>query len=187
MTTGDCFILTGSNKEEPMTLYQIDSVRGDKMDALSILVKKSQIMGWDIPKEYDNDIPEEAIELPRDTYSNVKHQMEEFVKQSYELIRKNLVEGDFEIEIGKRYVDWDVYTISRLEDQRAYYDLFRIDTENISPCWSGSMNTDDIKEMRPVTEELYQELLCRYKSFVAKLQDFLFSLAENQSHSTCND
>ena len=165
-----------------MTLYQIDCVRGDKIDAFSILIKKSQIMGWNFPKEYDNDIPEEAIELPRDTYSIVKQQMEDFVKQSYKLFRENLIEGDFEIEIGKRYVGRGIHTITKIENQRAYYDLFKIDSENISPCWSGDMNAENIKEsLKPITEELYQELLCRYKSLVAKLQDYLFSFAEDQS------
>lgn len=50
MTTGDCFILTGSNQEEPMTIYKIEGVRGDKIDALSILIKKGQIMGVGFPR-----------------------------------------------------------------------------------------------------------------------------------------
>lgn len=186
MTTGDCFIMMGSNKEEPMTLYLIDCVRGDKIDAFSISINKAKIMGWDFPYEYDNDIPEEAVELPRDTYSNVKQRMEDFVTQAYKLIRESLIEGDFEIEIGKHYIYRGIRTITKLEDQRAYYDIFRIDVENISPCWSGNCAIDVMKEdVKPIKEEAYQELLCRYKSFVAQLQNYLFTLAKNQSSATC--
>ena len=71
MTTGDCFILIGPSKEEPMTIYKIAGVRADKIDALSILIRKGQIMGFDFPSEYENDIPEEAIQLPRDTYAKI--------------------------------------------------------------------------------------------------------------------
>ncbi len=188
MTTGDCFIMLGSSKKEPMTLYRIDSVRGDKIEAFSILIKKEQIIGLDFPDEYDNDIPEESIELPRDTYDNVKQRMEDFVTHSCKLIRENLVGGDFEIELGKRYVYRGIYTITKLENQRAYYDLFRIDTEIISPCWSGDINTDGIKEMlKPINEGVYQELLCRYKSFVTQLQEYLFTLAENNPSITYKD
>ena len=103
MTTGDCFILTGSNQEEPMTIYKIECVRGDKIDALSILIKKGQIMGWNFPDEYDNDIPEEAIQLPCDTYAKIKQEMEDFYIKSSNFIQENLVKGDFEIEIGRHY------------------------------------------------------------------------------------
>ncbi len=186
MTTGDCFIMIGSNKEEPMTLYQIDCVRGDKMDAFSTLVKKAQIMGWDFPDEYDNDIPEEAIELPRDTYSKVKQKMQDFATQSQKFIHENLIDGDFEVEIGKHYAYGGIYTLTKLEGQRAHFDFFRVNFENISPCWTSEMSADYIKErMKPVSEELYQEMLSRYKSFVAQLQDYLFTLAKNQSSATC--
>lgn len=114
--------------------------------------------------------------------------MEDFVTHSCKLIRENLVGGDFEIELGKRYVYRGIYTITKLENQRAYYDLFRIDTEIISPCWSGDINTDGIKEMlKPINEGVYQELLCRYKSFVTQLQEYLFTLAENNPSITYKD
>jgi hypothetical protein len=45
MATGDCFIMIGSNQDEPMTMYKIDSVREDKIDAFSILIKKRAYHG----------------------------------------------------------------------------------------------------------------------------------------------
>lgn len=178
MTTGDCFILIGPSKEEPMTIYKIAGVRADKIDALSILIRKGQIMGFDFPSEYENDIPEEAIRLPRDTYAKIKQQMEGFSAQSHKYIRANLVDGDVELEIGKRYYDRYINTITKIEGEKVYYNVFRIEPENISPCWTGSERIDGIKERcRPVTDELYKELLKHYKLFVAQLQEQLYTLA----------
>lgn len=178
MTTGDCFILTGSNQEEPMTIYKIEGVRGDKIDALSILIKKGQIMGWNFPDEYDNDIPEEAIRLPCDTYAKIKQEMEDFYIKSSKFIQENLVKGDFEIEIGRHYYGRSINTVTKIEKDRVYYKVFRIDPENISPCWTGSERMEGIRESwLPVTDEIYEELLRRYKMFVSQLQEHLFILA----------
>ena len=182
MTTGDCFIMIGSSQDKPMTMYKIDSVRDDKIDAFSILIKNEQIMGWDFPDVYDNDIPEKAILLPPDTYAAVKQQMEDFYVQSRKLIQENLVDGDFEVEIGRRYCYRSIRTVTKIEENRVYYDLFRIDPENISPCWTGNERADGIQDRwRPIKDGLYEELLRRYRIFVAQLQERLFILAISRS------
>lgn len=61
MKTGDCFIMIDSETEEPMTLYLLKQIRGNKFEALSICIDKHWIHGWNYPDEYDNDIPEETI------------------------------------------------------------------------------------------------------------------------------
>ncbi len=166
-------------------MYKIDSVREDKMDAFSILIKKEQIMGWDFPNEYDNDIPEEAILLPQDTYAKVKQRMEDFYVQSRQLIQENLVDGDFEIEMGRRYFYRSIHTVTKIEENRVYYDLFRIDPENISPIWTGNECRDGIQDRwQPIKDGLYEELLQRYKIFVAQLQERLFALAINSSDTS---
>ena len=186
MTVGDCIILIGSSKDEPMTIYRILGVRGDKIDALSILIKKGQIMGWDFPSEYDNDIPDGVILLPCDTYAKVKQQMKDFYIQSCKYIQANLINAEFEIEIGKHYCDRFIYTVTKIEDGRVHYNVFRIEPENISPCWIGEERMDGIKESwRPISNELYEELLSRYKKFVSQLQEYLYALAKKCSNTGC--
>ncbi len=169
-----------------MTLYQIGSVRGEKIEAFSILIKKSQIMAWDFPYEYDNNIPEKAFPLPRDTRIKVKQQLADFSAKALELISKNTEDGDINIEVGKRYYSGrSINSVTKTENGRVYYNAFRIDPENISPCWAGDERIEWAKEdWLPITEELYETLLSRYKTLVATLQKQLFTLAQSYSTAT---
>ncbi len=104
--------------------------------------------------------------------------MEDFYIKSSKFIQENLVKGDFEIEIGRHYYGRSINTVTKIEKDRVYYKVFRIDPENISPCWTGSERMEGIRESwLPVTDEIYEELLRRYKMFVSQLQEHLFILA----------
>lgn len=63
MKKGDCFLMKGSSIDEPMTLYHIVDMKEDKLWALRICINNSMVQGLDIPYEYDNDIPSDAIML----------------------------------------------------------------------------------------------------------------------------
>ena len=182
MTTGDCFIMIGSKEEEPMTLYLLKQIRGNKVDAFSISIDKHWIHGWDYPDEYDNDIPEEAIVLPCDTYTEVKRQMVEFCTEAHKYTQNNIVKADFKFEVGKHYYERFIETITKIEDNRVYFKTLRIDPEDISPNWTWNAAIDVLADhMVPLSEEVYNEILSRYYKFVSHLQEFLFDLAQQNA------
>lgn len=184
MTTGDCFIMIGSEKEEPMTIYLLKQIRGNKIDALSISIDKHWIHGWDYPDEYDNDIPEEAIVLPSDTYADIKRQMVEFCADAHKYIQDNIVKTDFKFEVGKHYYGRDIETITKIEDNRVYYNTLRINSEDISPSWTGDAAIELVDQVVPLSEEVYNEILSRYYKFVSHLQEYLFDLAQQHIKTT---
>ena len=78
MKKNDCFLMKGSNDSEPMTLYYITDMYSDKIRALSICIKDDMVQGLEYDSEYDNEIPEDAIMLPSNTYDHVKNEMNIF-------------------------------------------------------------------------------------------------------------
>ena len=185
MTTGDCFIMIGSEKEEPMTLYLLKQIRGNKIDALSVSIDKHWIHGWDYPDEYDNDIPEEAIVLPSDTYTEVKRQMVEFCTDAHKYIQDNMVKTDLKVQVGKHYYGRFIETITKIEDNRVYYNTLRLESEDISPNWTGDAAINVwADQMTPISEEVYNEILSRYYKFVSHLQEYLFDLAQQHIKTT---
>ena len=61
MRKNDCFLMQGASIFEPMTLYYITDIKKDKIRALSICISDIMVQGFQYDREYDNDIPEEAI------------------------------------------------------------------------------------------------------------------------------
>ena len=170
MEKNDCFLMKGSDINEPMTLYFVSSVSEDKLHALSICIKDSMVQalshGWD----YEEVIPEKAVLLPSDTYQKVKHEMATFLKEIKFYISNKLIKGDFKIEIGGHYYDGYIYTITEIGESKVKYDLFRLEEENISPFWSGESHIDNIHDYCwPISNETYKEVLEKYKSFVSAL------------------
>lgn len=175
MEKNDCFLMKGSDINEPMTLYFVSSVSEDKFHALSICIKDSMVQalshGWD----YEEVIPEKAVLLPSGTYQKVKHEMATFLKEIKFYISNNLIKGDFKIEIGGHYYDGYIYTITEIGESKVKYDLFRLEEENISPFWSGESHIDNIHDYCwPISNETYKEVLEKYKSFVSALREQLY-------------
>ena len=176
MKKGDCFIMKGSNINEPMTLYYITEEYDDKLRALSICIKNEMVQGLDYDNEYDNDIPEEAVILPPDTYSQVKELMKMFLKETKTFIGKRIKQGDFELQVGHHYYDGYIYTITEIGEKRAKYNLFRLEEENISPYWTGDGNIDSLTDhCVPISDEVYKEVKKRYDEFVLGLRTMLYT------------
>ena len=177
MKTGDCFILKGSTKDEPMTIYLIDQVRGESLDVYSIGISENMIHGCNYPDEYDNDgnIPSDAVFISKEVYYKVKDLMKFFVNESHNYIQENVITGDFVIEPKRYYYGRFIENVRKIEDNKVYYDTFRIEPENISPCWRGEANMDVlIDHWRPIPEYIYQEILRRYRKFIMELREYLF-------------
>lgn len=175
MRKNDCFLMQGASINEPMTLYYITDMKKDKIRALCICIRDEMVQGLEYDSEYDNDIPEEAIPLPAVTYQNVKAAMLSFLKEIRSFIGKNLIEGEFTIEIGRHYYDGYIRTITEIGETRLKYKLFRLEEENISPCWSGNALIDSIKNRcLPISDSTFDEVVHKYKCFVTKLRHKLY-------------
>lgn len=177
MKPGDCFIMKGSTKEEPMTIYLIGQVRGESLDAYSIGISENMIHGWNYPDEYDNveDIPSDAVSIPNETYYKIKNQMKSFVIDAHNYIKENVVDGEFVIEPGRFYYGRFMDVLKKIGGNKVYYETFRIEAENISPNWRGEASMDVFRDnRRPIPEFVYQEILRRYKVFLLELRAYLF-------------
>ncbi len=176
MKKGDCFLMKGSSIEEPITLYRIVDIKEDKLWALCICIKNSMVQGLDIPNEYDNDIPSDAVMLTPETYDDIKQSMKDFLRETADFLKGKVIKDEGPVMIGYRYYDGYIETVTKIEEGRAYYDLFRLEPENISPCWTGNRSIEDYVEghIGRISEETYNEVLRRYKDYIAELRDRLF-------------
>ena len=176
MKKGDCYLMKGSSIDEPMTLYRIVDIKEDKLWALSVCIKNSMVQGLDIPNEYDNDIPSDAVMLTPETYDDIKQSMKDFLRETADFLKGRVIKDEGPVMIGDRYYDGYIETVTKIEDGRAYYDLFRLEPENISPCWTGNRSIEDYVEglIGRISEETYNEVLRRYKDYIAELRGRLF-------------
>lgn len=177
MKTGDCFIMMGSNKEEPMTVYLIKEMTAGKLYALTVCVKKVWIHGWDWPEEFDNDIPEDAVMVPAETYSYVKRQMTDYCTWAHEYICSNIIKTGIGIEIGKHYYSRSIGTVTKVEDGKVFYNCFKIGSEDITPYGTGRVRIDSVNIWPIVPDEVYEEVKSRYQRLVLHLQEYLFATA----------
>lgn len=172
MKKNDCFLMKGSNDSEPMTLYYITDMYSDKIRALSICIKDDMVQGLEYDSEYDNEIPEDAIMLPSNTYDHVKNEMNNFLREAKSFIEKNLIEGEPKLQIGGHYYDGYIHTVTEIGKKRTKYNLFRLEPVNISPIWTGNCLTEDIvKRSMQISDETYFEVLNMYKDFIKKLRN----------------
>ena len=181
MKTGDCFIMMGSNKEEPMTVYLIEDMTADKLYVLTVCVKKAWIHGWDWPGEFDNDIPEDAVSVPAETYSYVKRQMSDYCVWAHEYIYSNIIETKLGVEIGKHYYYRSIDTVTKIEDGKVFYNCFKIDPEDITPYGTGQVRIDFDGFCSIVPDEVYEEVKSRYQELVSHLQECLFATARQDN------
>lgn len=164
--------MKGSTDCEPMTLYYITDMYNDKIRALSICIKDEMVQGLEYASEYDNEIPQEAILLPSNTYDQVKKEMNAFLKETKSFIEKNLIKGKYTLQIGGHYYDGYIQTVTEIGEKRTKYNLFRLEPENISPAWTGDCLTEDITDRcMPISDETYCEVLKMYKEFLQKLRN----------------
>ena len=170
--------MKGSSIDEPMTLYHIIDMTEDKLWALSVCISNSMVQGLDIPNEYDNHIPSDAVMLAPESYNDIKLSMKDFLREIAEFLRGRLITSEMPIKIGCHYYDGYIKTITKIEEGRVYYSLFRLEPENISPNWTGNSSIENFEQSHTgrISEETYNEVLRRYKEYVAELKYRLFYL-----------
>ncbi|MBR1792483.1 MAG: hypothetical protein IJ764_02440 [Bacteroidales bacterium] len=144
---GDCFLMKGLTINEPMTLYYITDINGDKIQALSIYVHDKMVQGLDVANEYDDEIPTDAILLPEGTYDRVKESMNKFVEETTSYLQAHCNRKGFKVRIGGHYWDRHIETITEINGNKTKYDLFRFETENISPIGLARGLLIDLKAM----------------------------------------
>lgn len=171
----DCFLMKGSEITEPMTLYYVAYVNGDKVRVLSVYVGKEMIQGLEHGFEYDNDVSDDAIFMSPDVYDEMKEKMVSFLEKIKNFIHKNIIKGKFDLEVGGHYYHGYIYTIKEIGEKRVKCDLFRLEEENISPYWRAEDFIEDMKHYHPISEGTYQEVLRMYNDFVVELRNKLLS------------
>lgn len=172
MKINDCILMKGSTENEPMTLYYITDMYDDKIRALSICICDEMVQGLEYASEYDNEIPKDAILLPTDSYSQVKEEMNTFLKEVKSFIKNNLISGPYELQVGGHYYGRFINTITEIGKERTKYNVFRLDPENISPIWTGSERTESFKDKCvPISDETYNKVLSMYKSLLVRLRN----------------
>ena len=172
MQKNDCFLMRGSAIDEPMTVYCVEDVCAEKIWAKSLLVENEMVQGWPIPNEYDNNIPENAILLPADSWQWGKNEMLTFIKDTFDLLRKKAIRVKPEIRIGSHYVGGHggVHTVTEIGEERIKFIEFRLDEDDISPCWKGEVRPDDTDDWYAISEETYTEVIQGYNDLLTKLR-----------------
>ena len=167
--------MKGLTINEPMTLYHVTGICKDKIQALRIYIHDSMVQGLDYASEYDYNIPESAILLPEGTYDRVKESMKKFVEETKCYLRTHCIYKGFQVRVGGHYWERYIETITEIDGNKIKYDLFRFETENISPCWSGNGFVDSLESYgAEVTDEAFNEVKHRYRQYVKNLKESLF-------------
>ena len=173
----DCFLVKGSSINEPMSLYLVTNKQDGVISARHILIKDEQIQALECDSYYECDIPKDAVFLPSEIYYKAKDQMTAYLKDIRKHLKNKLIKGDFEIQIGGHYYDGEfINTITSIENEKVRYNLFRLERENISPCWTGETSIDIVKErMFPISNQTYAEVFQKYECLVANLRNEVYN------------
>lgn len=172
MKKNDCFLVKGETMDEPMTVYHIIDIQQDKLWAQTLLVKSEMVHGWPTPNEYDNNIPEDAILLPPDAWEWGKEEMISFIEETSDYLRKVAIREKPQIKVGGHYVGGRgfIHTVTEIREKRIKYRVFRLDEDDISPCWQGEDDFDTTERWYAISEETYKEVLHRYDDFLSRLR-----------------
>lgn len=176
---GDCILMKGTTINEPITLYYVTDMTDAKIHCLRVYIHDNMVQGMDFASEYDYDIPKEAILLPEGTYQRVKESMKRFVMETETFLRTNCNNGCFKVKVGGHYLERYLETITDIEGNRTKYRLFRIESENISPCWSGEGFVDNLEEYGiEVSDEVFNDLVQRYRKYVKDLKESILQVSK---------
>ena len=174
LKTGDCFLLKGLTINEPMTLYYVRDINDDKILARSIYIHDTMVQGLDHTQEYNNDIPTDAILLPEGTYNRIKESMKSFVEETRNYLRAHCNCNAFKVRVGGHYCERHIETITEINGNKTKSNVFRLETENISPCWSGEGFVDSLeRDGVEVSDEVFNEIKRRYSQYVKNLKESL--------------
>ena len=174
LKVGDCFLIKGLTINEPMTLYYVRDINDDKILARSIYIHNTMVQGLNYAKEYDNVIPTDAILLPEGTYDRVKESMKSFVEETRNYLRAHCNCNGFKVRVGGHYWERHIETITEIDGNKTKSNVFRLETENISPSWTGEGFVDSLEsDGVEVTDEVLKEVKRRYNQYVKNLKESL--------------
>lgn len=174
LKTGDCLLIKGLTVNEPMTLYYVRDVNDDKILARSIYIHDTMVQGLEYAREYDNDIPIDAFLLPEGTYDRVKESMKSFVEETRNYLCANCICNGFKVRVGGHYWERHIETITEIDGNKTKSNVFRLEAENISPCWTGEGFVDGLERNGvEVPEEAFNEVKRRYSQYVKNLKESL--------------
>ena len=130
----DCFLMKGSDNNDPMTVYQITDIDETHTYAKSLSITTQMVHGWPISQEYDKNIPENAIPLPSNSWQWARKQMSSFVKETIAYLYDNIIDGKTDIIVGGHYIDRgsDITTVEEIGDERIRFKVFKIDEDFIT-------------------------------------------------------
>ena len=174
LKTGDCLLIKGLTVNEPMTLYYVSDIHNDKIQARCIYIHDTMVQGLDHTQEYNNDIPTDAILLPEGTHDRVKESMKLFVEETRNYLRAHCNCNAFKVRVGGHYWERHIETITEIDGNKTKSDVFRLETENISPSWTGEGFVDSLEsDGVEVPEEVFNEVKRRYSQYVKNLKESL--------------
>lgn len=168
----DCFLMKGSDNNDPMTVYQITDIDETHTYAKSLSITTQMVYGWPISQEYDKNIPENAIPLPSNSWQWARKQMSSFVKETIAYLYDNIIDGKTDIIVGGHYIDRgsDITTVEEIGDERIRFKVFKIDEDFISPCWKGDCGKDHTERWHAISDETYNEVIRRYNELLLRLR-----------------
>ena len=172
MKVNDCFLMRGKAITDPMTVYCLVSISGNKMRLKSLSVSENMIHGWPTPNTSADTIPEEAIPLPSDSWQWGKDQMLSFIDEIYCYLRDIVTEKKSKFDVGEHFMGHSgIGTVKEIGDEKIKYKLFRLDEDDISPIWTGEIPVGDIKDRYAVSDEVYNEVMSRYNKLLTRLRE----------------
>lgn len=174
-TKNDCFLMKGSDINDPMTVYQITDIDETHICAKSLSITTQMVHGWPITEEYDDVVPDGAIPLPSNSWRWARKQMSSFVKETSAYLYDNIIKEKTDIVVGCHYLDRcsDISTVKEIEGERIKFKVFKIDEDFISPCWTGDCGKDHTERWHAISDETYNEVVRRYNDLLSKLRNKL--------------
>lgn len=171
METNDCFLMRGKKITDPMAVYCITGISGGKMWMKRLYVGDAMVQGWPTSGTSAKTIPEEAIPLPSDSWQWGKSQMLSFLDEIYAYLKDNVTEKRSKFEVGEHYTGHGgIKTVTEIGNGKIKYDLFRLDEDDISPCWRGEEGLCDTDCWYAISEESFNEVSRRYKELLSILR-----------------
>lgn len=163
MNKKDCILCKGS---EQSTLYYIVDCDDEYLYALSVYIGPRMVQGLEYPSRYNKTLPDDIVIMPSETYDKAKKLMCQYVKKIHAVLCKEYLKDKEELALNHTYTDGAyIYTMTEFNGERWFYNLFRVENENISPEWHGNAKADDLDGLLPIADstvtkvyQLYEEL-----------------------------
>ena len=168
----DCFLLRGTDVNDPMTVFQITSIDEIHIWAKTVSITNKMIDGWPTSDKYGNVIPDNAIRLPSNSWRWAKKQMLSFVKETNAYLHDNIIKEKADIVIGGHYYSYgEITTVKEIGDERIKFMVFKLDEDCISPYWTRDWRKDNTESWYSISDETYNEVIRRYNDLLSRIRN----------------